>query len=53
MAPFQVFEPSEIEGEFILVGEFDDLEAATLCAEEDPNRCVELRDGGQAVILDL
>lgn len=53
MAPFQVFAPSEIEGEFILVGEFETVEAAVDCADDDHDRHVEFREGGQASILDL
>ena len=50
--PYQVFEPADLPGEVVLVGERDTLPEAIELASGAPERTIEQRDGGTARVIE-
>ncbi len=46
--PYQVFEPADLPGEVVLVGEFATVSEAADAVDAGAGRTVEWRDGGTA-----
>ena len=53
-SPYNVYEPSEtVEGEFILVAQFDDLEEAESFADNREHATIEFQEGSTSRIIEI